>query len=80
MHLNFRQMAKDLGQDCVDAFNLPKRFRKIGHSWRDFSRKIRGKSTSSSSYLNIESSARHAVGNTGFHRAYPSLGVRGYGK
>ena len=69
-------------RSAIEAFDYPKRFKRFAKDLRNFSRDLRGKSDSrTTSYLNTHSSARHQVGNTGFHRAYPSLGVRGsYGK
>ena len=67
-------------REAVEAFDYPKRFKRFAKDLRNLSRDLRGKSNTKSS-LNIQSSARHQVGNTGFHRAYPSIGVRGsYGR
>ena len=69
-------------RSAVEAFDYPKRFKRFAKDLRNLSRDLRGKSDSRiTSSLNTQSSARHQVGNTGFHRAYPSLGVKGsYGK
>ena len=69
-------------RSAVEAFDYPKRFKRFAKDLRNLSRDLRGKSDGrTTSFLNTQSSARHQVGNTGFHRSYPSIGVRGsYGK
>lgn len=78
MGFSFKKIAKQIGKDCAHYFDIPYRAKRVAKEFRNLSRLIRGKNSSSS--LNTNQSARHAVGNTGFHRAYPSLGVRGYGR
>ena len=69
-------------REAVEAFDYPKRFKRFAKDLRNLYRDLRGKSDSRiSSSLNTQSSARHQVGNTGFRRVYPSIGVRGsYGR
>ena len=64
-------------REAVEAFDYPKRFKRFAKDLRNLYHDLRGKSYNTKSSLNIQSSARHQVGNTGFHRAYPSIGVRG---
>ena len=86
MGFSLRKIIKQTGRDFADYFNVPKNIKRSANEFRALSRLIRGKSPLSSrgsisSSLSASSSARHSVGNTGFHRAYPSIGVRGsYGK
>lgn len=79
MGFSLRKIIKQTGRDFADYFNVPKNIKRSANEFRSLSRLIRGKSPRS--FVSISSSARHSVGNTGFHRAYPSIGVRGsYGK
>ena len=63
-------------REAVEAFDYPKRFKRFAKDLRNLYHDLRGKSDTKS-FLSTQSSARHQVGNTGFHRAYPSIGVRG---
>lgn len=61
-------------------YSLRKNIKRSAAEFRSLSRLIRGKPFGghrTSSSLSTSSSARHSVGNTGFHRAYPSIGIRG---
>lgn len=79
MSFSLRKIIKQTGQDFADYFNVPKNVKRSAKEFRSLSRLIRGKSPRS--FVPVSSSARHLVGNTGFHRAYPSIGVKGsYGK
>lgn len=82
MGFSLRKIIKQTGRDFVSYFDVPKNVKRASKEFRSLSRLIRGKDVSRSrSFVSTSSSARHSVGNTGFHRAYPSLGIRGsYGK
>lgn len=86
MDFSLRKIIKQTGRDFADYFDVPKNVKRSAKEFRSFSRLIRGKDSSHSSHssrssISTSSSARHSVGNTGFHRAYPSIGIRGsYGR
>ena len=75
MGFSLRKLIKQAGRDFVDYFDVPKNVKRSAKEFRSLSRLIRGKDSSRSS-ISTSSSARHSVGNTGFHRAYPSIGIR----
>lgn len=76
MGLSLRKIIKQTGRDFADYFDVPKNVKRSAKEFRSLSRLIRGKNSSRSS-ISTSSSARYSVGNTGFHRAYPSIGIRG---
>ena len=84
MKISFKRIVRQVGRDFADSFDVERNLRKTGKQWRDISRLIRGKSKSKLSggvtfpeQYTTPSSAKYPVGNTGFHRVYPSMGVSG---
>lgn len=78
MSLSFKSLVKSIGNSIADNYNAPKQFRRMASEIRSIGRLFSGKGKSNAFVgSSSPSSARHLVGNTGFHRAYPSIGVKG---